>query len=224
VGAPSAYRDRADAGRVLADELGGRVHDSDPVVLGLPRGGVPVAAPIADRLDGQLDVMTVRKIGAPHHVELAIGAVASGRLVVLNDDVIRQLGVRDHDVDRQTTVALRELAEQERRFRGDRPMPALGGRTVVLVDDGLATGATMRAAVRAVRTAEPARVIVAVPVGPPDTCAELAALADELVCPLQPASFSAVGQWYLDFNATTDEDVLRLLRAASEPGAEAGEE
>jgi predicted phosphoribosyltransferase len=208
------YRDRADAGGVLADELGGHRFDDAPVVLGLPRGGVPVAAPIADRLGGLLDVMTVRKIGAPHHVELAIGAVASGQLVVLNDDVIRQLGVRDRDVERQTAVALRELAEQERRFRAERPPPPLGGRTVVLVDDGLATGATMRAAVRAVRTATPAQVIVAVPVGPPDTCAEVAAIADELVCPLQPASFSAVGQWYLDFSATTDEDVLRLLGAA----------
>jgi putative phosphoribosyl transferase len=214
MGAPRVYRDRTDAGQVLADELGGHQFDGEPVVLGLPRGGVPVAAPIAERLGGHLDVMTVRKIGAPHHVELAIGAVASGELVVLNDDVIRQLGVRDRDIDRQTSVALRELAQQERRFRGDRPPPPLAGRTVVLVDDGLATGATMRAAVRAVRTAAPERVIVAVPVGPPDTCAELALLADELVCPLRPASFSAVGQWYVDFSATTDEDVLKLLGAA----------
>lgn len=211
---PRTYRDRADAGLVLAEVLSGGDHGAEPVVLGLPRGGVPVAAPIAERLGGHLDVMTVRKIGAPHHVELAIGAVASGRLVVLNDDVIWQLGLRPEDVDRRTQVALGELAEQERRFRGDRPMPALAGRTVVLVDDGLATGATMRAAVRAVRTAGPARVVVAVPVGPPDTCAELARLADELVCPLQPASFSAVGQWYRDFTATTDDDVLRLLGAA----------
>ena len=215
------FRDRAEAGRILADDVQARLGagdpDDPPLVLGLPRGGVPVAAPVAERLGGELDMLTVRKIGAPYHHELAIGAVASGGLIVLNDLVIRHLGVTTADVEQRTEVARRELAERERRLRGDRERPAMAGRTVLVVDDGLATGATMRAAVRAVRTAGPRRLVVAVPVGPPDACAEVAGLADDLVCPLQPASFGAVGEWYADFTATTDDDVLRLL-AASAPG------
>ena len=176
-------------------------------------GGVPVAAPVAHRLGAELDVLAVRKIGTPGHTELAIGAIASGGLVVRNDELIARLGVRRSAVEERLAVARDELAAQERRLRGDRPHPRLAGRTVVLVDDGLATGATMRAAVLAVRTAEPDRLVVAVPVGPPDTCAELAAVADDVVCPYQPADFVAVGQFYDDFRATTDTDVLQLLAA-----------
>ena len=210
------FRDRAEAGRLLAEEVHARigVGDPPPLVLGLPRGGVPVAAPVAARIGGDLDVLVVRKIGAPHHHELAIGAVASGGLRVLNEQVIGHLGVRPEEIERRTEVARRELVERERRLRGDRQRPSLAGRTVVVVDDGLATGATMRAAVQAVRTAGPARLVVAVPVGPPDSCADLGALADELVCPLQPATFGAVGEWYADFTATTDDEVLRLLADA----------
>ena len=160
-------------------------------------------------------MLGVRKIGAPQHHELAIGAVASGELVVLNDHVIAMLALGDAAVERRTDVARHELVEQERRLRGDRPRPSLAGRTVILVDDGLATGATMRAAVVAVRTAGPQCLVVAVPVGPPDTCAELEAVADIVVCPRQPSRFVAVGEWYADFSATTDADVLRLLAAST---------
>lgn len=210
----SRYTDRADAGVRLADAVAaslGATVPSDVIVLGLPRGGVPVAAPVAARLGATLDILAVRKVGTPGHVELAIGAIASGGLVVRNDVLVAQLGLRERAVARRLTVARKELDAQERRLRGDRPRPVLADRIVVLVDDGLATGATMRAAVLAVRTAGPRRIVVAVPVGPPDTCAELATVADDVVCPQQPPDFMAVGQWYVDFSTTTDDDVLRLL-------------
>lgn len=213
----SRYRDRTEAGAVLANDVVARALAGAPfdgaVVLGLPRGGVPVAAVVAARLGATLDVLAVRKIGAPGHHELAIGAVASGGLVILNDDVITQLGLPREGVDARVGVALGELAAQDERLRGDRPRPALTGRMVVIVDDGMATGATMRAAVAAVRTAAPTRVVAAVPVAPPDTCKEVGQLADDVVCPLQPVEFMAVGQWYRDFAPTTDADVLRLLTA-----------
>lgn len=207
------YRDRAEAGEVLAEVVAGELAGAavNPVVLGLPRGGVPVAAEVAAALGAPLDLLAVRKIGTPGHIELAIGAIASGGLVVRNDDLIDQLGLDERDVAPRIDVARRELAEQDRKLRGDRPRPPLAGRTVIIADDGMATGATMRAAVAAVRTAEPAEVVVAVPVAPPDTCEELAELADRVICPWRPEGFSAVGQWYRDFSATTDADVLRLL-------------
>jgi putative phosphoribosyl transferase len=213
----SSFRDRAEAGEVLAEALAERLGPhvaGGVVVLGLPRGGVPVAAAVARRLGATLDILAVRKIGTPGHTELAIGAIASGGLVVHNEALVAQLGLKRRAVEKRIELAREELDAQERRLRGDRPRPPLAGRIVVLVDDGLATGATMRAAVLAVRTADPARVVVAVPVGPPDTCAELAAVADDVVCPVQPAMFVAVGQWYDDFSATTDDDVLRLLADA----------
>ena len=205
-------RSGPDAGQVLAEEPPAATTGQSRWCSGR-RGGVPVAARIAARLGGQLDVMTVRKIGASAPRRAGGRRVASGPLVVLNDDVIWQLGLRPEDVDRRTQVALGELAEQERRFRGDRPMPALGGRTVILVDDGLATGATMRPPrsrrcagwTGAGRRGRPGRAAGHV--------SGLAGFADELVCPLQPASFSAVGQWYRDFTATTDDDVLRFWAA-----------
>ncbi len=206
------FRDRADAGRVLAAAVLD-VLDPDPdgLVLALPRGGVPVAIPVAAALGAALDLITVRKIGTPGHRELAIGAVASGDLVVRNDRVISELRLSAEAVDAATHQALDELTERERRLRGDRPRPALADRSIVIVDDGMATGASMRAAVQAVRTAGPAVIVVAVPVGPPDTCAELEAVADRVICPRQPAGFSAVGEWYVDFSETTDADVLQLL-------------
>jgi predicted phosphoribosyltransferase len=214
------YRDRLEAGQILADQVAERMPPGDeaalpPVVLGLPRGGVPVAAPVAARLGAPLDVLTVRKIGTPHHEELAIGAVASGGLRVLNDELIAHLGLSAPVVEQRTNLARRELEQREARLRGDRPPVPLAGRTVIVVDDGLATGATMRAAVGAVRSAGARTVVVAVPVGAPDSCAELERLADVVVCPLRPVDFSAVGQWYDDFSATTDNEVVRLLGAAS---------
>ena len=213
---PRRFRDRADAGRVVGALVAELIDGDDaPVVLGLPRGGVPVAAAVAEATNGVLDVLTVRKIGTPHHAELAIGAVASGGLVVRNDDLIRQLGLGGRAVERRIAIARQQLAEQEARFGGGRHRPDLRARVVVVVDDGLATGATMRAAVGAIRTAAPAKIIAAVPVGAPDSCALVAALADVLVCPLQPAGFHAVGQWYENFSATTDAEVIRLLAATA---------
>lgn len=207
----SRYRSRADAGRILADDVARHVPAGPAIVLGLARGGVPVAAEVAARLEAPLDVLTVRKVGTPGHVELAIGAIASGGLVVRNDELIGRLGLSAADVEARIDVATRELADRDRRLRGDRPPPALADVIVVLVDDGLATGATMRAAVAAVRSAAPAWVVVAVPVGPPDTVEELAALADDVVCPQQPPDFVAVGEWYRDFGETTDAEVVTLL-------------
>ena len=208
------YIDRGDAGLTLAPLVADALKSREPgdvVVLGLARGGVPVAAPIAGTLDADLDVLVVRKIGAPGHEELAVGAIASGGATVLNDLLILQLRLSPSALERQAERARAELRDRERRLRGDRPFPELADRTVVLVDDGLATGATMKAAVRAVRESRPRRVVVAVPVGAPDTCAELRELADDLICPLRPPGFHAVGQWYDDFRATTDRDVAELL-------------
>ena len=209
------YRDRREAGEALAELVDAHLGPNPgPVtVLGLARGGVPVGAPIAERIGAELDVLTVRKIGTPGHRELAMGAVASGGLMVVNEDLVSRLGLTSRDVESQAEIARRELAERERRFREDAPARALQGRTVIVVDDGLATGATMRAALDAVRAVKPTAVIAAVPVGAPDSCALVARSADALICPLQPNSFSAVGQWYDDFSTTTDEDVLRLLAA-----------
>jgi putative phosphoribosyl transferase len=205
------YRSRTEAGRVLADEVARHVGPGPTAVLGLARGGVPVAAEVARRLGASLDVLSVRKIGTPGHTELALGAVATGGLVVRNDELIARLGLRDDEVAARLAVAEAELAARDARLRGDRPPPVLVGATVVIVDDGLATGATMRAAIAAVRSTSPRRVVVAVPVGPPDTVAELADLADLVVCPRQPPAFLAVGEWYQDFGETTDADVVALL-------------
>jgi predicted phosphoribosyltransferase len=207
------YIDRRDAGMTLAPLVADALPERGPdvLVLGLARGGVPVAAPIAATLDAELDVLVVRKIGAPGHEELAVGAIASGGATVRNDLLIAQLRLSPAAFERQAERARAELRDREVRLRGDQPFPALEDRAVVLVDDGLATGATMKAAVGAVREVRPRRVVVAVPVGAPDTCAELAALADDLICPLRPAGFHAVGQWYDDFHATTDQDVAQLL-------------
>jgi putative phosphoribosyl transferase len=210
--AASRFFDRVDAGRQLARAL---LHHrgAGALVLGLPRGGVPVAAEVAAALDAELDVLVVRKLGVPGHEELAMGAVAGGGLRVLNDDVLSRLDLPEAAVERATGAAAQVVAERERAYRGDRPPPVLRGRRVLVVDDGLATGATMRVAVRAVVGAGASPVVVAVPVAPPQACEALRSLADEVVCLRTPTSFVAVGAWYDDFSETSDDEV----RAALEP-------
>lgn len=205
-------RDRREAGRLLGDRLRDELGDTaDLLILALPRGGVPVGYEVAAALEAPLDVFLVRKLGAPGQEELGMGAIAEGGVRVLNRGVMSAVGASEAMVER---VAAREEAELVRRiraYRGDRPPPAVRGRQVVLVDDGLATGATMRAAVAAVRTLRPAAVIVAVPVAGAETCRELEAMADRVVCLRQPSAFHAVGTWYDDFRQTTDEEVRELL-------------
>ena len=205
------FRDRVEAGEFLAEGLSQYRDRDDVIVLALPRGGVPVAAEIARRLHVPFDVFVVRKLGVPGHEELAMGAIATGGARVINDDVVGPLGIPSQVID---SVARREQIELERReelYRGSSAPIGLVGKTVILVDDGLATGSTMRAAVKAVRQQEPARVIVAVPVGAPETCATLAREADDVVCVRTPDPFVAVGLWYRDFTPTSDREVRALL-------------
>ena len=208
------FADRVDAGRALAKALQARRGATDTVVLGLPRGGVPVAYEIALALDLPLDVLVVRKLGLPWQPELAMGAIASGGALVLNDEVVRYLGGRGEALD---TVRAREQAELERRerdYRGNRPTLDMRNRTGILVDDGLATGATMEAAVRSLQALGAKRVVVAVPVASAEARERIAAVADEVVCLATPMFFSAVGQWYRDFGQTPDEEVRDLLTRA----------
>jgi predicted phosphoribosyltransferase len=206
------FRDRADAGRHLAERLRSYAGRS-AIVLGLPRGGVPVAAEVADALGLPLDVFIVRKLGAPGHEELAMGALASGGVRVMNEDVVTGLRIPPEVIEAVAAREARELTRRERAYRGDRAPLEAAGRTVILVDDGLATGATMRAAVRALRAAGAGHIVVAVPVGAPETCEMLAGDADEVVCAATPEPFLAVGAWYDDFSATTDDEVREVLSA-----------
>lgn len=214
-GHPSGYLDRRDAGRQLASALEAYANRSDVAVLGLPRGGVPVADEVASALHAPLDVFIVRKLGAPWHPELALGALAEGGIEIRHRDSMASFGVSDADLDHVALQEREELARRVQRYRGSRPATDLWNRTVILVDDGLATGSTMEAAIAAVRQHRPARIVVAVPVGAADTCRRIGALADDLVCPLAPARFSAVGEWYADFSQTTDEEVAAVLAAAN---------
>jgi putative phosphoribosyl transferase len=210
------FHDRYDAGRQLASRLL-TYADSDVLVLALPRGGVPVAFEVAQALHAPLDVFLVRKLGLPGHEELAMGAIASGGLRVLNEDVVRSLRITEDVIESVAAEQQQELERRERAYRDGRPVPEVRGRIVILIDDGLATGSTMRAAVAALRRQSPARIIVAVPVGAPETCADLQAEADEVICGMTPDPFYAVGLWYKDFRQTTDEEVHDLLeRAAAE--------
>lgn len=195
--------------------LAGYAAQPDVLVLALPRGGVPVAAEVARVLGAELDVFLVRKLGVPGYPELAFGAIASDGVRVLNDDVVRAMHVTPETIEAVTSAEQQTLERREREYRGDRPRPAIEGRTVILVDDGLATGATMRAAIAAVRRRQPHRIIVAVPVAPPETCSELAAEVDEMVCLLTPAAFFGVSAWYDDFSQTTDYEVRELLESAA---------
>jgi putative phosphoribosyl transferase len=213
---PLPFADRADAGRALAHALAERDLGGDVVVLALPRGGVPVAAEVARALRAPLDVFVVRKLGTPGHPELALGAIASGGARVLNDDLIAGLGVPAAAVEEVTRRELEELDRREHAYRDVHPPADVVGRTAVLVDDGLATGATMRAAVTALRATGPARVVVAVPVGAPQACDLLAGTADDVVCLHRPEGFGAVGTYYRDFTQTTDDEVRAVL--AMTPG------
>jgi len=211
-----AFANRSEAGRLLAEKLEKYAGRDDVLVLGLPRGGVPVAYEVAKRLNAPLDVFVVRKLGVPGFEELAAGAIASGGVRVLNEDVMRAIPHADETIE---VVSARERAELERReqmYRAGRPAPDVRNRTVILVDDGLATGATMRAAVKALRQSGAAKIVVAVPVGPPDTCDEFEQLADETLCLSTPPFFQAVGQYYEDFSQTTDHDVRELLTSVAQ--------
>jgi len=207
-----AFKDRHEAGIALAGLLQGYARRNDVVVLALPRGGVPVAHEVATALHVPLDVFSVRKLGVPGHPELAMGAIASGGVQVLNDDVLAWYRPSADTLEAVARVEMRELARRERLYREGRPLMLVEGRTVILVDDGLATGSTMRAAVEAVRQLHARQVVVAAPVGAPDTCQALRRLADDVVCALTPDQFTAVGAWYLDFSETTDDEVRRLLQ------------
>ena len=210
--AEQRFRDRAEAGRLLAAELSDFAHRPDVVVLGLPRGGVPVASEIARALDAALDVLIARKLGMPGQEELALGAVANGGIRVLNDD---EAGlVSDKELERMTRRVRHEVERQEAVYRKGRSVRRLSGKTVILVDDGAATGATIRAAIMAVRAQHPARLVVALPAAPPETCASLATGVDNLICLLAPKPFFSVGQWYEDFSQCTDDEVRALLSAA----------
>jgi putative phosphoribosyl transferase len=208
------FRDRRDAGQVLADRLASYADRSDVLVLALPRGGVPVAFEVARRLHAPLDVFLVRKLGAPGRRELAMGAIASGGAIVLND-VVDALGVSRDQLAGTLSRERTELERREHLYRGDRPAPNVRGRTIILVDDGAATGSSMRAAIAALQRHGVGRIVAAVPVGAPRTCAELQAEADEAVCAEMPEPFYSVGLWYDDFSQTTDEEVRDLLDQAT---------
>jgi predicted phosphoribosyltransferase len=204
------FEDRRDAGGKLAERLEA-LRGRGVVVLALPRGGVPVGYEVARALGAPLDVLVVRKLGVPGHEELAMGAIASGDVLVLNDDVVAMLRITKDDIDFVASRESREIERRERAYRGGRAMEEVRDRTVILVDDGLATGATMRAGVKALRKLGPRRIVVAVPVGAPASCDAIAREADELICLERPPAFYGVGQWYRDFGQTTDEEVRLLL-------------
>jgi putative phosphoribosyl transferase len=210
------FTDRYHAGRRLAAALAPYAGRPNLLVLALPRGGVPVGFEVARALHAPLDVMLVRKLGVPGHEELAMGAIASGGIRVLSDDIVKALGIPDRVI---ATVAVNEeseLARRERAYRDDRPPPDVRGKTVILIDDGLATGSTMRAAAAALQAQHPERLVIAVPVAPRETCHSLLQVADDVVCATVPEPFFAVGNWYEDFSQTTDEEVRELLARANE--------
>ncbi len=209
------FKDRRDAGRALARRLGQYLGLPDVIVLGLPRGGVPVAFEVAAALKAPLDVFTVRKLGVPGQEELAMGAVASGDVVIRNEEVIDTLSIRDETIQRAVERERKELARRQSAYREDRPFPEIEGHVVILVDDGLATGSSMQAAVAAVRKQNPERIVVAVPIASPETCDSFRELVDEVICLVTPQYFQAVGSGYEDFGQTSDDEVRELLRKDS---------
>jgi len=209
------FKDRYQAGKQLAEGLRQYQGRSEVWVFGLPRGGVPVAYEVAKALKLPLDLLVVRKLGTPGQEELAMGAIASGGARVLNQDIVDSLRISPATIDAIEARERQKLQRREKAYRGDKPFPKLEGQTVILVDDGLATGATMKAAVTAIKTLKPAKVVVAVPVAPPDTCQELALVAEEVVALRQPPAFFAVGAWYEHFPQTSDQEVLELLKSTA---------
>ncbi|HEU4478546.1 MAG TPA: phosphoribosyltransferase [Pyrinomonadaceae bacterium] len=211
------FKDRRDAGRRLAAQLPHYADRKDAVVLALPRGGVPVGYEVARKLNAPLDVFLVRKLGVPGHEELAMGAIASGGVRVLNAEIVTYLGIPDEVIDRVAAVERRELERRELAYRDNRSRPEVKDRVVILIDDGLATGSTMRAATESLRQQEPRRIVVAVPVSSRETCEELRSEVDEIVCPVTPEYFQGVSLWYEDFAQTSDEEVRQLLKQALQP-------
>lgn len=206
------YRDRVMAGQVLAKELMQYADRDDVLVLALPRGGVPVAFEIAQALHVPLDVFIVRKLGVPGHSELAMGAIATGDTTVFNEEIVEDLGISQQQIAMVMEEEKRELQRRELKYRGNHPAPAIQNKQIILVDDGIATGATMRAAIKAIRSFSPEKIIVAVPVADRKLCENMEPLVDELICPLRPSQFYAVGAWYEDFSQTEDEEVHALLK------------
>ena len=205
------FKDRVDAGRKLAKKLSEYANRSDVIILALPRGGVPVAFEVAKELNVKMDVFIVRKLGVPGNEELAMGAIASDNIIVLNEDVVRSFQISKQVIDAVAARELRELERREHTYRGTRPKPNINGLTVILIDDGLATGATMRAAAAAVKTKNPTKIVIAVPTGAPDTCRSFEGKVDKVICVATPEPFYGVGAWYEDFSQTTDTEVCELL-------------
>jgi putative phosphoribosyl transferase len=208
------FQNRAEAGKLLAEKLLEYLDQADVLVLALPRGGVPVANEVAQALHAPLDVFLVRKLGVPGQEELALGAVATGGVRVLNPDIVRSLHITQEELDTITAAEQRELERRQRAYRDALPPPDIHNHTIILIDDGLATGATMRAAVLAIRQQQPKRIVVAVPVAAPETCDEFRDEVDEIVCAITPYPFYGVGAWYEDFSQVTDEEVRTVLASA----------
>lgn len=203
------YSNRRQAGKVLASHLE-KFKDSNSIILGLPRGGIPVAFEVAKALRLPMDVFIVRKLGVPGYEELAMGAIASGGIFFINQDLVKSLNISSSDIEHVIEEEMRELKRREKVYRGDRPLPGLKNKTVILIDDGIATGASMKAAMEAIKTQQPASLVIAIPVADPSICKEFADLVDEVICPLQPYRFQAVGLWYEDFTQTSDDEVINL--------------
>jgi predicted phosphoribosyltransferase len=218
---PSRFRNRTEAGRLLAAKLTQYANRPDVLVLALPRGGVPVAYEVARSLGAPLDVFIVRKLGVPGYEELAMGAVATGGVRVLNEQVVAGLGIPEYVIEAVAAWEQEELTRRERLYRGDRPAPEVTGRTVILVDDGLATGATMHAAIKALRQQEPVGIVVAVPTASPETCEQMRMDVDDVICAITPEPFYSVGLWYEDFSQTMDEEVRELLARSVQTGPRA---
>jgi len=206
------YTDRYEAGKILANQLESYAKNKDVIVLALPRGGVPVAAQISKYLSVPLDVFVVRKLGVPGHEELAMGAIASGDTIIFNQDIIHQLNISESEIKQVILSEQIELMRRENQYRGSNPFPSLFNKIVILVDDGIATGATMRAAIKAVKKCAPQQLIIAVPVAAVSTIEELSAWVDRIICPITSSDFYAVGAWYDHFEQTTDEEVFQLLK------------